>query len=127
MPLKLSLRDGEKIVINGTVMRSIGRTEISVETPGQILRGRDIMPPEAATTPCRRLYFHTMMAYVDQENVEQHQQRIVDALAEVTRTCPGPETMSAAIEFAERVATFQYYKALASCKKLMELNEENGG
>lgn len=123
MPLKLSLRDGERIVVNGTVMRPVGRTIIMIETHGQILRGRDLMEREAAVTPCSRLYYHTMMAYIDPDNLELHRTMVIASLNEVIRAYPDAETLKKTAEFAERAAASQYYGALASCKALMEVHD----
>ncbi|MDO3693215.1 flagellar biosynthesis repressor FlbT, partial [Pseudomonas sp. DKN 2791] len=61
--LRITLRDGEKAIVNGAVIRAVGRTQIAVENQVSILRGREIMRPEEATTPARQLYFAAMLAY----------------------------------------------------------------
>lgn len=121
MTLRISLRDGEKVVVNGAVLRAVGRTEICVESPAAILRGREIMAPADADTPAKQLYFHTMMAYIDADNVVAHQDRIVDSLARVTAMLPTAEASSAAIAFARNAAGMEYYRALAECRTLMRL------
>lgn len=55
MGLQIALRDGERIVVNGAVLRSRGRTELRVESKAAILRGKDIMNPRDADTPARQL------------------------------------------------------------------------
>src|SRR4028118_1886619 len=72
MTPRISLRDGEKVVINGAVIRASGRTDLAVESKVTILRGREIMSPAEATTPARKLYFHTMMAYLDPDRITEH-------------------------------------------------------
>ena len=48
MTLRISLRDGEKMVVNGAVLRSVGRTDLAIDSKASILRGREVMAPEEA-------------------------------------------------------------------------------
>lgn len=123
MTLRITLRDGEKVVVNGAVLRAMGRTEICVESSASVLRGREIMAPADADTPARQLYFHTMMAYIDPENVEAHQDRIVAMLQQVSTLLPTDEGRVATVSFARRVASLQYYRALADCRQLISLED----
>lgn len=123
MTLRITLRDGEKVVVNGAVLRAMGRTEICVESSASVLRGREIMAPADADTPARQLYFHTMMAYIDPENVEAHQDRIVATLQQVSTLLPTDEGRVATVSFARRVASLQYYRALADCRQLISLED----
>lgn len=123
MTLRISLKDGEKMVVNGAVLRAIGRTDIAVESSASVLRAREIMDPAEADTPARALYFHTMMAYIDPENGEGHQDRIVASLQQVSTLLPSEEGRAAAIAFARNVATMRYYRALADCRTLIGLED----
>lgn len=122
--LRISLRDGEKIIVNGAVLKAVGRTDLVVENQVSILRGRQVMKPEEATTPARQLYFHTIMAYVDSTDSENHQDRIVEALEKVMALLPSPEASAVSLSFAKQVAQLQFYKALGDCRELMRLESE---
>ena len=121
MGLRIALRNGEKVVVNGAVLRSIGRTELHVEGTAAILRGKDIMRPDEATSPARQLYFHTMMAYIDPDAIEAHQKAIIDALQAVTRLLPSGEANEVAMRYAGHAARLCHYQALAECRTLMAL------
>lgn len=122
--LRISLRDGEKIVVNGAVMKAVGRTDLVIENQVSVLRGREVMKPEEATTPARQLYFHTIMAYVDPAGSESHQDRIVEALENVMVLLPSEEASAISLRFARHVAQLQFYKALGDCRQLMRLETE---
>jgi len=124
MTLRISLRDGEKVVINGAVIRSSGRSDLAIESKVTILRGREIMSPAEASTPARALYFHTMMAYLDPDGIEEHHRRIVDALQTVTRLVPNEDGRVATTRFAQRAALADYYRALGDCRTLMRLEHD---
>ena len=122
--LRISLRDGEKVVVNGAVLKAVGRTDLLVENQVSILRGRQVMKPEEATTPARQLYFHTIMAYVDTADSEDHQDRIVEALEKVMVMLPTEEAGAVSLNFARHVAQLQFYQALSDCRQLMRLETE---
>ena len=116
MTLRISLRDGEKVVINGAVIRSSGRTDLAIESKVTILRGREIMDPAEATTPARSLYFHTMMAYLDPDGIARHHLAIIDASSSVTRFATSDTGRQAVAAFANRAASADYYRALSECR-----------
>ena len=124
MGLRIGLRDGEKIVVNGAMLRSVGRTELRVESKAAILRGKDIMEPHQATTPARKLYLHTMMAYIDPEQREVHQSRLIDAVQEVTRMLGTEQARETLMHFARHAAGMAYYRALGECRALISLEDE---
>lgn len=124
MTLRISLRDGEKVVINGAVVRASGRTDLAIESKVTILRGREIMAPAEANTPARALYFHTMMAYLDPDRIEEHHRRIVDTLQSVKTLLPCEQGRFATGRFAQRAATADYYRALGDCRTLMRLEHD---
>mgnify|MGYP002779349636 CR=1 FL=1 len=124
MSLRISLKDGEKVVINGAVLRSVGRTDLCIDSKAALLRGREIMDPADATTPARRLYFHTMMAYLDREGAVSHQDEIIAHLKQVASLLPTNEAQFACASFARVVAGMNYYRALGECRTLMRLERD---
>ena len=106
------------MIVNGAVLRSVGRTDLSIENNAAILRGRDLMSPEEANTPAR------MMAYVDQSDLTDHQDNIVRLVSELMGALEAPEAKAACISFAQKVATGQFYKALADCRWLIGYEAE---
>lgn len=122
--LRISLRDGEKVVVNGAVLSAVGRTELVVENKVSVLRGREVMAPEEATTPARQLYFHTMMAYVDPAGIEEHRDRLLASLEKVMALLPSVEAGTVSMSFAKHAAHMRFYKALADCRQLIRLETE---
>lgn len=117
--LRITLRDGEKAIINGAVIRAVGRTQFAVENQVSILRGREVMQPEEATTPARQLYFAAMLAYIDPANRAQHQDNIVSLVGTLVSTLTAPEARTACIAFAHDIAQADYYKALLAARELI--------
>src|SRR3712207_3710801 len=100
--LRISLRDGEKVIVNGAVLRSIGRTDLRVENGASVMRGRDVMSPEEANTPARRLYFACMMAYIDEGDLVAHQEDIIARVRDLMDALEAPEAKAACASFAHK-------------------------
>lgn len=62
--LVLELRQGDMMVVNGAPIRFRNRVRIELAAKARFLFGKQIMPPEAANTPARRIYFALQTAYV---------------------------------------------------------------
>lgn len=120
MTLRISLRDGEKMIVNGAVMRSVGRTDLVVENNVSLLRGREVMAVEDAVTPARRLYFACMMAYIDPESRTTHHEGIIEFLGGLMGALESLEAKAICTRFARKVATGNYYRALADCRQLID-------
>ncbi len=118
--LKIRLRNGEKMVVNGAVLRAAGPTTLWLENDAAILRGREVMRPEEADTPARRLYFACMMAYLDRENQQNHQLTIVSLLGDLMSALETLGAKASCAAMACDVACGQYYRALAHCRELID-------
>lgn len=124
MTLRISLRNGEPVIVNGAVLRSVGRTDLVLENGATILRGREVMKPEEATTPARRLYFACMMAYIDEGDKAKHQDELLALLQGLLGALESPEAKAVCLSFAQKVATRDFYKALSDCRWLTNYENE---
>jgi flagellar biosynthesis repressor protein FlbT len=124
MALHITLRDGEKMIVNGAVIRAVGRTQLCLENKAAILRGRDVMTPPEANTPAKRLYFACMMAYIDPEDIDRHRESILELVRDLLSALESIEAKAICAVFAEKVATSQFYHALADCRWLIAYEAE---
>lgn len=120
MTLRITLRDNEQMIVNGAVLRSRGRSELTVENRVAILRGREVMQPEEATTPARQLYLACMMAYIDEGGRTGHQNRVVDLLGDLAEAFETPSAKVACAALASFIALGDNYRALGECRKLID-------
>jgi len=121
--LRITLRDGEKAIVNGAVIRAVGRTQIAVENKVSILRGREIMRPEEATTPARQLYFAAMLAYIDPACRDSHHDTVVGLVGALIGAFGTQDAKSACIRFASEIAQSEYYKALATAREVIAFED----
>lgn len=128
MPLKLSLKPGEKFVLNGAVVQNGDRRGVLVlQNKASVLREKDIMQPDEATTPARRIYFPVMMMYLDEAGAERQYEEFATRLTEFMGVVRNPEVLSDCIAISKHVMAREYYKALMLSRKLIEYEDQRLG
>ncbi len=124
MPLKISLKPGEKFAINGAVIANGDRrTSLVLQNKASILRERDIIQQEEANTPARRIYFPIMMMYLDEDNHDVYYKEFTARMEEFMDAVQLPEVVAHCISINKEVANQNYYSALKTCKALFEFEE----
>jgi flagellar protein FlbT len=125
MALKLSLKPGEKIAINGAVIvNGDRRSNFIIENQASVLRERDILQTGEADTPAKRIYLPVMLMALSpgeaDKQLAEFQKRIQEFAGAVTNV----EALETCLKVSGRVAARDYYKALAACRKLIEFEQE---
>lgn len=69
--LVLEMRQGDTMVVNGAPIRFRTKSRIELTAHARFLFGKQIMKPDEADTPARRIYFALQSAYIgtDEERV----------------------------------------------------------
>ena len=106
MPLKLTLKPGEKFVLNGAVLANGDkRASLIIQNKACVLREKDIMQAEDATTPARRIYFPIMMMYLDPDEADVYYSHF-------------------ALRMTEFMDAIRERKALVKCRTLFDFEQE---
>ncbi len=120
MPLKLSFKPGEKFVINGAVIVNGSRTtQLVLQNKAHILREKDILQQDEATTPARRIYFPVMMLALDPDHAAAHGAEFSLRIAEFEAAISNPEMLQVCRQLKDCVTREDLYKALVLCRRLM--------
>ena len=128
MPLKLSLKPGEKFVLNGAVVQNGDRRGVLVlQNKASVLREKDIMQAEEAVTPARRIYFPVMMMYLEEANAERQYDEFVRRLSEFMGVISNPTILAECVAISKHCMEREFYKALMLCRKLIEYEDERLG
>jgi flagellar protein FlbT len=128
MPLKLSLKPGEKFVLNGAVVQNGDRrTTLVLQNKASVLREKDIMQPDEASTPARRIYFPMMMMYLDDGGANRYYDEFAQRLTEFMGVIRNPEVLADCVAISKHAMAREYYKALMLCRKLIEYEDERLG
>lgn len=118
MALKVELKPGERIIIGDSLIRNDNqRTRLFIEGSAPILREKDILRPEGADTPAKRIYLAVQLMYLSgsiDRVKDQYLQLIKDLIG------AAPSTTPIIKEVSTYLATDEFYKALKSAKKLIE-------
>ena len=88
--LILELKQGESMILDGTVIRFKTRTRLELSTQSRFLFGKQIMLAEDARTQAQRIYFALQQAYIGDE------QSRPEALAEARRLVEAARANSSA-------------------------------
>jgi flagellar protein FlbT len=124
----LSLKPGEKFVLNGAVVQNGDRRGVLVlQNKASVLREKDIMQEDEVNTPARRIYFPVMMMYLDEAGADRYYDEFVRRLTEFMKVIGNPAILSECVEISRNCMGREYYKALMRCRKLMEYEEERLG
>ena len=122
MALRIELKPGERILIGETVLvNGDQRTTFLVEGQAPILREKDILTPELADTPAKRIYLAVQLMYTSRDPRAHHDvyfALIRDIVQAAPSTFPYVETIN------NRILTGQLYKALKEAKNLIDYERE---
>jgi flagellar biosynthesis repressor protein FlbT len=125
MPLKLSLKPGEKFVLNGAVLTNGDkRTSLIVQNKACVLREKDIMQAEEANTPARRIYFPIMMMYLDTDSADVYYNQFALRMTEFMDAIRDRKALSSCVEISRDVMSGAYYKALVKCRALFDFERD---
>ena len=128
MPLKLSLKPGEKFVLNGAVVQNGDRRGVLVlQNKASVLREKDIMQQEEANSPARRIYFPVMMMYLDEVGAQSYYHEFAQRLTEFMGAISNPKILVDCLEISKLCMSGEYYKALMLSRKLIEYEDERLG
>lgn len=120
MPLKLSLKPGERFVVNGAVLQNGDRRAVLLlQNKASILREKDIIQPEDANTPARRIYFPIMMMYLDPAEANRFYDEFVVRMNEFMGAIRSTDVLKDCVSTSREVMAGEYYKALTRCRKLL--------
>ena len=121
MALKLSLKPGEKFVVNGAVIvNGDRRTTLVLQNKASLLRQKDILTAEEVDTPVKHVYFPIMLMYMDPAGFKKYHEQFVLRMTELLSVIEDPETKLLCVDISKEVMEGEFYKALMKCKKLFQ-------
>jgi flagellar protein FlbT len=122
MALKVELKPNERIIIGDAVITNDNsRTRLYIEGNAPILRERDIIRPNEADSPSKRLYVILQLMYLS-KNPREHHRAYFDLVSEIQSAAPSTTSYFDAIN--QEILNDSYYKALKEAQKLIAYEEE---
>lgn len=122
MALRVEIKPGERIIVGDSVITNQGpRARLLIEGQAPILREKDILRPEDADTPCKRIYLTVQLMYLAADP-KQHFRAYFDLIGDVQRAAPS--TMSRIDRINNQILTGAYYKAMKEAKALIAYEQD---
>jgi flagellar protein FlbT len=112
--LVLELRQGEMMIVNGTSIRFRTKSRIELTGKARFLFGKQIMPPDEADSPARRIYFALQTAYIGSDDERPAglvaARQLIASFKEATTSLLAREILDRALVAAEADDCYQALK-----------------
>jgi len=123
VPLKIEIKTGDKIIINGAVMENDGPTaKFLVHNRCAILREKEIMAEEDSNTPASRIYFALQCAYIFPHKKNDYLELFGNYVRDYLTASPSSGTVIDKI--LEEVTHDRLYQGLRAAQKLLDHEEQ---
>lgn len=123
MPLKLTLKPHEKVIIGGAVISNgASASHICIENNVAVLRQADILTEAQADTPCKRIYLAIQLMYIDESCSPALHPVYWELVRGVIEAAPSMKDLLSQI--SQYIVDGAYYQALKQAKKLISQEEE---
>jgi flagellar protein FlbT len=122
MGLKVEMKPGERIIIGESLLTNGDKsTSFIVEGTAPILREKDVLTPELADTPCKKIYLAVQMMYLSND-VPQYQENYFKLVSDLISAAPS--FLPIIDEINNRILTGHLYKALREARGLLDHEQE---
>jgi len=125
MPLKLTLKPGEKFVLNGGVLiNGDRRSDLIIENQVSLLRERDVLQADEANTPVKRIYFTIMMMYLDGGLESHYYDQFTDLMTDFMCAVTTKGVLEKCHCILDDVHEQRFYSAMMTCTSLLPFEKE---
>ena len=125
MPLKLTLKPNEKVLIGTAVITNAGqKAEIIIQNTVPVLRERDIITEARADTLAKQIYFIVLSMYVDQKNEGEYHKIYFKLVKELFNALPDQRSLALVMAMSQKILEGNHYQALKECRKLINFESE---
>ncbi|MHB8057193.1 MAG: flagellar biosynthesis repressor FlbT [Desulfuromonadaceae bacterium] len=123
MPLILTLKPGERVILGGAVIKN-GHTvaHLQIENKVTLLREKDILTEAEATTPCKKIYLVIQLMYIGDGLTSELAQLYWDLVRDVVAAAPSTNDLISQV--SAYIVESNFYPALKIAKKLITYEEE---
>ncbi|SDH35208.1 flagellar biosynthesis repressor FlbT [Roseospirillum parvum] len=125
MPLKLSLKPGEKVLIGSAVVANgPHKNELVILNRVPVLREKEIITPEEADTPAKKLYVTILNMYVNPDREREFHQVYFLLLNQLVHMSTDMRMIDLVLDVSKRIIAGDHYRALKLCRKLIDHESE---
>ena len=125
MPLKLTLKPEEKVLIGTAVITNAGqKCEIMIQNTVPVLREKDIITEENADTLVKKVYHVILNMYVEPKHEQEYHEIYFKLVKELFNAFPDKVVLAMIMEVSQKILEGNHYQALKKCKKLLNFEAE---
>ncbi len=126
MPLKLTLKPNEKLIVNGAVVSngSPRAVTLTFHNKAQLLQQKDVLLPEDASTPLLRTYFALQCMYLDHDDMETHHKQFVAFCGELYAATRNAVIRTAVTTAVDYVKSGEFYRALSALRAALPVEKQ---
>jgi flagellar biosynthesis repressor protein FlbT len=121
--LRINLRAGERVWINGAVLRADRKVGLELLNDVTFLMEQHVMAPEQTTTPLRQLYFMVQTLLVEPATANDARTLAEASLAMMLRTYANRDILDALLTVRELMAAGRAYEALRAIRALFLIED----
>lgn len=122
MSLKVELKPHERIIVgNCVITNSDQRTRLFIDGKAPVLREKDILTPQSADSPAKRVYLAVQLMYLE-DNIEDLRGEYFSLVNEIVRAAPS--CIAIVDEINNDILTGSLYKALKAAKRLVQYERD---
>ena len=123
MPLVLTLKPGERIILGGAVIKNGSAVaHLQIENQVTLLREKDILTEAEATTPCKKIYLVVQLMYIGDGLTSELAQVYWDLVRDVLAAAPSTNDLIS--QMSTYIVESSFYSALKIARKLISYEEE---
>lgn len=122
MSLKVELKPHERLIIgNCIVTNSDQRTRLFIDGNAPILREKDILTPDTADSPARRIYLAVQLMYLE-DDISTLRGQYFELVNDIVTAAPS--CIPIVDEINNDILTGALYKALKAAKRLIQYEQD---
>jgi flagellar protein FlbT len=121
--MHLSLRAGERIYVNGAVLRVDRKVTLELLNDAAFLLENQVMQPEQAVTPLRQLYFVVQLMLIEPDQASGKLELFTQQVIAMLAACPNVEVIAGVTASAELVGKGRYHEALKTIRALFPVED----
>jgi flagellar protein FlbT len=119
--LAVKLKPNERIVVNGAVLcNGNARNTLYFANTASILREKDVMQVEEASSPVARAYYLVQLMMLNADDLDIYRAAYERLMTELLRTFANPQIRQRLADSAQWVLSGDYYKALVALRPVRD-------
>lgn len=122
--MRISLRSGERIYINGAVLRADRKVTLELMNDATFLLEHHVLQPERATTPLRQLYFIVQMMLIEPSKSEKARCMFEQFSERLKSSFENPAVRGGLDRIVQLVASGRAFDALKTIRVLFPIEDE---